>query len=280
MPQVTIIIPTFARPELLWRATESVLNQSFQDFEIIIVDDCREQSVENIAASFKESRIRYIRHEKNQGGAAARNTGIKNARGEFIAFLDDDDEWLPNKLKAQMKEFEKTGDEVGFCFTAIEGVNEIKSETSDIPDGVADYYELALKRFKGFLTSSLIVKKKVFEDVGYFDEKFPSHQEADLIIRIAKKYKGLGINEPLVRMNMMNHEQIGTSLSRRIAGREMILQKYFDEYMKYPEIMAKHYFWLAIMYRDNKEKTKAKENFKKAWQTKFNVRFFFHYLIA
>jgi glycosyltransferase involved in cell wall biosynthesis len=280
MPKVSIIIPTWNRPDLLPRAIKSVLSQVYQDFEIIIIDDGQKKSAENIVRQFNDSRIRYIRHQEEEGGAAARNTGIKTAKADFIAFLDDDDEWVPEKLDTQMKLFEKTKDDVGFCFSAVKNIlPEGKEKISEVMEGVSDYSRISLTRFKGFLTSSLIVKKNVFSAVGMFDEYFPSHQEAELILRIAQKYKGLGINSPLVLMDMSGgHEQIGGKLERRIAGREMILSKHYKLFSKYPKILAKHYFWLGLWQRDNKEIKRARESFKKAWQTRFRLLYFFHYL--
>lgn len=105
-PKVSVIIPTYNRAHLIGRAIKSVLNQTYKDFEIIIVDDGSTDKTEEVVKDFKDERVRYIRREKNKGGSAARNTGIKAARGEYIAFQDSDDEWLPEKLEKQMKAFE------------------------------------------------------------------------------------------------------------------------------------------------------------------------------
>ncbi len=300
MPKVSVIIPTCNRPELLSRAIQSVLDQTYQDFEIIVVDDGDVKSAEDVVRRLKSEevrppditqfgevgprldiseRIKYIKHEQRKGGAAARNTGIKAAKGEFIAFLDDDDEWLPEKLKIQMKEFENTPRDVGFCFSAVKNIYKDKEETSKVPEGANDYHELALRRLKGFLTVTLVIKKYVFDEVGAFDENLPSHQEPDLMIRVSKKFKGLGINKALVRVSMScSYEHVGGSIKRRIAGREIILSKYFDEFKKRPEVLAYHCFQLGLWCRDDGQKDKAKEYFKKAWQTNFNLRYFLHYL--
>ena len=118
-PTVSVIIPTYNRAKLLPRAIKSVLNQTFKDFEVIIVDDGSTDNTEEVINEFQKhnKRIKYIRHEKNKGAAAARNTGIKIAQGEYIAFQDSDDEWLPNKLEKQMEIFESAPAEIGVVYT-------------------------------------------------------------------------------------------------------------------------------------------------------------------
>ena len=96
---VSAIIPTYNRANIVIRAIQSVLNQTYQNFELLVIDDGSQDNTEEIVTGIHDNRIKYIRHEKNKGVAAARNTGIEAAKGEFIAFLDSDDEWLPNKLK-------------------------------------------------------------------------------------------------------------------------------------------------------------------------------------
>lgn len=279
MPKVSVVIPTHNRPEMLKKAIESVLAQTYQDFEIIVVDDGLEQRAESVTRAFNNSCVKYIQHNKERGGGVARNTGIKNSTSEFIAFLDDDDEWLPEKLEFQMDRFNKTSQEIGFCFSAVTNMYDDHRENTSVPDGIADYHELALGNFKGFLTVTLIIKKCVFDDIGLFDEALPSHQEVDLVIRISKKYKGLAINIPLVLVNMRsNHERIGSSLQRRIHGREVVLKKHMLDFRRYPDILAHHSFWLGIMYRDNGSMGTARGHFHKAFLTNRSPRYLLHYL--
>ena len=115
MPKVSVVISTHNRREMLKRAIDSVLKQTFQDFEIIVVDDGNEPA-EEVAKSFSDARIRYVRHEiPHRGAPAARNTGIRSSQGEFVAFLDDDDEWLPLKLQLQVKALDEN-QEAGLRF--------------------------------------------------------------------------------------------------------------------------------------------------------------------
>lgn len=108
-PTVSAIIPTYNRAHLVGRAIKSALAQTWQDLELIIVDDGSNDNTESLVNSFDDPRIRYIRHNVNRGVAAARNTGIKAAKGEYLAFLDSDDEWMTDKLERQLNVF-KTSD--------------------------------------------------------------------------------------------------------------------------------------------------------------------------
>ena len=201
------------------------------------------------------------------------------AQGEFVAFLDDDDEWLPEKLSIQMSAIEAAPQDVGFCFSSVINVLSDHEEITQVEDGIFDFSQIVLTRFKGFLTSTLVVRKTVLDEVGGFDASLPSHQEPELILRITHKYRGVGINHPLVRMNMTPHEHIGGDINRRITGKELVLQKHAALYAKHPRALAKQYFWLALWYRDSGQLTKAKAYFWKAFCLSRNPRYFMHYFL-
>jgi glycosyltransferase involved in cell wall biosynthesis len=115
------VIPTYNRADFLPKAIQSVLNQTYRDWEMIIVDDGSIDKTEEIVKDYKEARIRYIVHKSNLGSSAARNTGIKNSRGEYIAFLDSDDEWFPEKISCQMNIFQKEDWKCGVVCTGPSG---------------------------------------------------------------------------------------------------------------------------------------------------------------
>ncbi len=278
MPKVSVVIPTHNRPELLAEAIKSVLNQTFQDFEIIIVDDGVEKRADKVCQSFSDPRIIYINHDLECGGGAARNTGIKKSNGKYIAFLDDDDQWIVNKLSIQLEKLDVSSGDVGFCFSAVENIFVNHREITTVPDGVADYHELALRRFKGFLTVTLVIKKEVFKHIGFFDETLPSHQEIDLIIRITKHFLGIGINQPLVNVRMGASDQVGANFLKKVTGRKILLEKYSIEYQKRPKDLAFHYFYLGLLYRDQFLFAEAKNYFFQAFMKYKNFKYFLHLL--
>ncbi|MGC8603005.1 MAG: glycosyltransferase family 2 protein, partial [Desulfomonilaceae bacterium] len=115
MSLVSVIIPTYNRAHLIERAVNSVLEQTYDKLEIIVVDDGSTDNTGNVLSQLQDgdSRVRYIRHETNKGSQSARNTGIRNARGDYVAFLDSDDEWLPYKLEKQIPLFQNTERNIG-----------------------------------------------------------------------------------------------------------------------------------------------------------------------
>jgi glycosyltransferase involved in cell wall biosynthesis len=247
---------------------------------MIVVDDAPSGSAEAIVNAFHDARIRYVKNNGTHGGAGARNYGIREAHCEFVAFLDDDDEWLSEKLTQQIVAMDSASADVGFCATAAMNIFDNEERTTAIENGVVDFSEIALRRFNGFLTSTLLVRRRVFDDVGMFDTSFPSHQEAELIIRITRRYKGIGINIPLVRMNMLQHEHIGGDWSKRILGGEMILSKHAELYASRPRILAQRLYWLGLWYRDEGRQREARDVFGRAWRLHHRWRYLVYWTTA
>jgi len=269
-PLVSIVIPTHNRPELVRKAIESVLGQTFRDFEIIIIDDGQEKRAKEAVLMFADDRIRYVAHDKERGCSGAKNTGIREAKGKYVAFLDDDDTWSDNKLSLQIEALKDVPADVAYSFTAVTDVFDDRETERTVPDGIGNYYEYALRVFNGMLSSALIIRRDVFDDIGLLSEEFPSHTDIDLMLRVSRKYRGVGVNKSLVRRIVLSgHEQMGSSWKRRIAGREMLLEKYKDEFEARPLFLAKHLTFLAVMYRSDGQYKKAREIFKRTLQTKF-----------
>ena len=133
-PTVSVIVPTYNREHMIGRALESVLAQEFTDFELIVVDDASTDNTEAVVRASGDSRIRYIREPANGGPNAARNRGMREARGEFLAFLDSDDEWLPGKLGRQVARFSELPDRVGAVYTGVETIDDDGSVSHFVPE--------------------------------------------------------------------------------------------------------------------------------------------------
>lgn len=179
---VSVIIPTYNRAHLIKRSIMSVLNQSYSDLELIIVDDGSTDNTETVIKTIEDKRVIYIK-QTNQGACAARNNGIAHARGEFIAFQDSDDVWHENKLEQQFETIQKTGADVVFCKMAIDG-DKKNVLPNGFREGFLDDDELPL----GVSTQTLFAYSKIFREEK-FDENIPRLQDFELLLRIQRKYK-------------------------------------------------------------------------------------------
>lgn len=222
---VSIVIPTYNRSNLLLKAIKSLQTQTYQDFEIIIVDDCSNDDTEEAVGKLDDPRIRYIKHETNKGGSEARNTGLKSAKGNFVGFLDSDDQWLPDKLEKQMKLF-KHNLSAGVVYTGVKVVKGDRVTEKVVPRYRGD---ILSKLFEGNClntTSSILVKKELLDEVGGFDGSLPSCQDWDLYIRLALITKFDFVEEPLVLFNEHHGERITTNKRASAQGHMQIFLKF------------------------------------------------------
>jgi glycosyltransferase involved in cell wall biosynthesis len=228
MALVTVIIPTCNRAHLLATAIASVLNQTFQDFDIIVVDDSSNDNPRAVVEGYSDSRIRYLCHETRKGGSAARNTGIRNAVGQYVAFLDDDDEWLPQKLDKQLAVFSLGAPELGCVYTGYTVVNRANGEITNcrLATKRGDLSkELLFENPLGAGGSSVMLRRECFETVGMFDEQLPSFQDYDMWIRISKAFHFDFVAEPLVKY-YFHGEKIWTNPDALSRGVDIMLSKY------------------------------------------------------
>lgn len=193
---VSVIIPTYKRPETLSRAINSILNQSYQNFEVIIVDDNspdfieRTQTEKVMEKYLEDSRIKYIKHAENKNGSAARNTGFKSSNGEYIMLLDDDDEFFPDKIKAQLECLENKDETWGACYTPYIRVknNKLYSKSKEKREGNLLIEQLKRNLFVA-AGSNLMIRRSVYTELGGFDETFPRNQDQEFLARLLLKYK-------------------------------------------------------------------------------------------
>lgn len=187
-PLVSIVIPTYNRANLVRRAIESAINQSYSNLEIIVVDDASADNTEEVINGMGDSRIRYIRHKTNQG-AATRNTGILAATGEYVAFLDSDDVWLQDKIEAQLAAIQNQGETdnvVSYTQFEIKKDERVYIEPSrgkDEQEAVAEYLFI----YKGEIqTSTMMLPRTLILETGFRPE-LKKHQDLDLSLRLEEK---------------------------------------------------------------------------------------------
>lgn len=208
-PVVSVIIPTHNRAQLLVRAIRSVLAQTYRRLEIVVVDDASDDETSDVIRRFGDGRIRYIRHDSPKGGAAARNSGIEAATGEYIAFLDDDDEWEPSKTESQLEVLASC--DVVLCMSTSSVEQDVR-ELTEI--GVCNLEQLrrGMPRIGGGV-SAIMGRADVFKSV-MFDEHLPRCQDWDLLIRLATHYRIQYFAKRLVRYNDGQHIRISNALAK------------------------------------------------------------------
>ena len=199
LPLVSIIVPTYKRPEILINTINSVLNQTYKNIELIIVDDNGLGSefqliTEALLKNYIDNgKVIYIAHKKNKNGSAARNTGLKSSHGEYINFLDDDDRLFPNKIMKQVLRLQNTDDLIGatYCNSKIVHIQNLthrlieKESNITIEGNLCRQYILGLTKFN---TSMIMFKRKAIDHIGGFDESFTRHQDYEMMIRFFRHY--------------------------------------------------------------------------------------------
>lgn len=223
---VSVIIPTYNREKEIGRAIRSVLRQTYDNCEIIVVDDGSTDGTEEAVKQIGDARIRYIRSESNQGAAFARNVGIRASTCRYIAFLDSDDEWHPAKLELQMHRLLCASEEVGLVYCRMGREQEDGSGRVYMPPYECRKESLEGDMFRFLLwrnligTPAMLVRRECLEAVGMFKESLPCLEDYELILRIAEKWKIAFVDEVLVEIH-----RTPNSLTSRILE-QLVVQCY------------------------------------------------------
>lgn len=231
---VSVIIPTYNRGYILDSALTSLCNQTFQDFEVVVVDDGSTDDTESIVKSYDKLQIVYIKCEENRGGNHARNIGISRAEGKYFAFLDSDNEWLPDNLAIKVKLLQETEEQVGFVFGSFYVIREEKQEIF-LPTEIETQEKLKRKMLTTNVvdTNTALVKRECFEKVGLFDEKLKRLQDWDMFGRILfdGNYEAVFCKEPLV-VNKIQTDSISMNNTILFEAWSRMLSKRWKDYRK------------------------------------------------
>ena len=282
MPKVSVIIPTRNRAGFLGSAIRSVLSQTFDDLEIVVVDDASADQTMDVVRGFGDVRVRYIRHQTNKGQGATRNDGIKQAAGAYIAFLDDDDEWLPGKLEKQVKLLDGSSPNVGLIYTGfyrVEGgskriINEI------IPRRRGRVYEdLCLNNWMG-TCSTVLIRRTCFERTGLFDEELAAAADYDMWLRIAEEFEIDYVGQALVYYTV-HDERISTNHESKIRGLEGLLRKHALAFGSHSKSYSRRYSSLGINYCFKGDIKKGQEALLRAIKLyPFEVRHYYNFCLS
>jgi glycosyltransferase involved in cell wall biosynthesis len=237
---VSAIITTYKREiDILERAILSVLKQTYQDIEVLVVDDNDNNSPlcsEIRILCSKYPIVKYIKQDGNKGACSARNLGISKSKGEYIAFLDDDDEWIDCKIEKQMRVFAQADNMVGLVFCNGIQRNEDTGEERDYCSHSVFKTSVKFDELLGYdfigSTSHPLIRKECFDVVGGFWESQPARQDYEMWIRISTKYRIIGICENLFIHNIHEGEQISKNNHKGQIGYKNIYLRYRNYYKK------------------------------------------------
>lgn len=278
MELVSVIIPVYNREKTIEEAVRSVLVQTYANLEILVVDDCSTDSTVAVVENIRDDRIRIIRCEKNGGACKARNMGIENAKGEFIAFHDSDDTWHKDKLEKSMYYLQK--ENVDFVFSAL-WRKELKSDKKKrIPsyDLNAEKDKLSRILISNCVSTQTIVLKKKVCSICCFDVKLPRFQDWDFAIQVLKAgFKVYYIDEPLVDCVVLSDSITSNPEKGRIAL-EILEHKYAKEYEKDKNARKGFYFHAAVLME--KWGLHGTAYFKESYDTENGMGMYIRYWMA
>lgn len=238
MPHFTVIIPLYNKENFVENTLKSSINQTFSDYEVLIVDDCSTDGSVAKIQPYLSDKIRVISHAKNSGLSASRNTGIRNAAAQFVTFLDADDTWKPTLLETFYNMMQQFPEEAIFATNYVEVYEngEIilpKNSTSDLKPNATLLIKDFFKRNKQqgfFIHSGICLDKKVYDKVGFYDETINFAEDLDFNIRAFNAYNLVYCNSRLVNYTMYSENQLTNS---------SILGKTIPDYDQY-ESLAKN----------------------------------------
>jgi glycosyltransferase involved in cell wall biosynthesis len=235
---ISVIIPTYNRAHLITDAIDSVLNQTYENFELLVIDDHSTDDTKDVVKHYDDPRIKYLLNKRKKGAQGARNTGILNSGGDYISFLDSDDQWLNDKLEVQLNEMSKSGTKFSYTNRIV------KTEKEQIKYDInpTDLYK---ENYIGTF-SSVMISKKLQKKAGLLDEFLLSCQDWDYWIRIRDYATPYLIEKPLVVFNHQNHERITNTSSDSLQGHKKILEKYYSEIGE-KGFLSCHYYKIALI---------------------------------
>jgi glycosyltransferase involved in cell wall biosynthesis len=244
MVQVSVIIPTYTRADVLPRAVDTALEQTLSDVEVVVVDDASTDDTAAVMDSYDDPRVTFLQHEENRGASAARNKGIEAAEGDYIALLDSDDEWAPEKLERQVETLEARSDEwvAAYCGTTVvtdESASPLVQRLTDLlgRQGSSDRVEggeelvkdVLLQRLHTSAGSTLLVEADVVDRIDGFDESFDRYQDTEFLIRVLKQGKLAYVDEPLLR----RYPSGGPSAEAVRRANRHLLKTFADDVVEY-----------------------------------------------
>lgn len=259
-PKVSVVIPTYNRADCISEAIDSAIAQTYKDYEIIVVDDGSQDNTRDVLKQYGD-KIKYV-YQENKGEAGARNRGIKEAIGEYVAFLDSDDIWLKDKLEKQVKVLSNSNVDTGLVYCAMQVMQNKTLTHKILPSFPAFNFNDLLIGHKCF-SMSVLVRKECFERIGLFDESIKLGCDYEMWLRLTLRYKVEFISEPLaiyrkgdgnMSNNLKGMKEGGIKIFRKMRGDTNYPQK-----LIIIALATEHYLLGRIYYEEKRYKESFRE---------------------
>lgn len=246
-PRVSVVLPTYNRAEELRVSVLSVLRQSFTDFELLVVDDASDVDIAPLLESFADSRVRLIKRSRNGGVAAARNSGLTQACGEYVAFQDSDDEWLLDKLEKQISvlDSEGSGTVANLCGIArytYEG-DMVRSANQLIQLGREPGF-IDFLNYPAVYTQTCVVRRDVLTECGGFDETLKIWDDREMLLRISLVGR-VSVCESILVVSGQTRNSLTVVNKDWVQDQRHILQKHRAEIERYPGLFIRQRYFVA-----------------------------------
>jgi glycosyltransferase involved in cell wall biosynthesis len=273
-PHISVVLPTYNRGHVLPRAIGSVLRQTYQDFELLVIDDGSSDDTEKLISKYSDARIRYVKHARNLGQAPATNTGVRLALGTYISIIHSDDEWLPQMLEKIFSKFSMDRD-VGCVYTQY-GIVDIGGRVKLANDFSLEGYIYKDALAQGYITlpTTLSVRRTCFDVVGMFSQDNNVCMDDDMCFRLAKQFKFGLVREILGVVHVDAGGRISDHAANTADDYYKLFKKYSDEIIRYcgRKVMAKHYTTSGLLYLRARNRKRALRALLEGLNYGFSVR--------
>lgn len=257
-------MPNYNRVDVIQRAIKSVLGQTYNDLELIIVDDCSTDNSFDIISSIEDERVKVYKLERNSGAATARNFGIKKSSGEFISFLDSDDYFEPEFLETSYEVLSKSDSSVGFMWTGIR--YHFRDKTIEMrwnPKIRKNAYITFLYEHKIGTGSGITLKRTVFEKCGLFNEKLRAAEDTEFFLRITQVFNFANTNKILVNVYKTQQDRLSRDYKNLGLAYNIFIKNHLEEIEKDKNLQTRYFYKLMWLNYNMKDKQKGRYYFRK-----------------
>jgi glycosyltransferase involved in cell wall biosynthesis len=284
--EVTVLLATYNRAYCLRRAIDSILDQSFQNFELIVIDDGSTDETAALVQSYYDPRVKFVRQKDNCGQGKRLNEGILGSNAPYIAIQDSDDEWLPQKLEKEVEVMREQPTSVGVVYTdrwRFEPGNikrYWKSPHWRPEDGIL--FNRALDAAVSMIgPQASLIRRECFDKAGLFDEELVRNKDWEMFVRISQYYLFYHIPEPLVNYYVTSDSYSSLGESVGIESLEMIFHKHQEQYKKNKPLLAKRAYWIGSFHSRDGDIYKGRTFLGRAFRARpMNPRYALSYLLS